>query len=580
MKKAIPLLSLFLVLLLLPIPSAAAGGEDITEAIKTVSGLTPLEDTLYRGMMACEKRIDITSHSADADEIKAAMQHLSDSVPELFHVARTYSYNTQSVTPTYLMSDSELSAARAEYLFALDMIAEGVDPAWSDAEICLYLHDYLCKRFAYDTAYEIYDAYGFLTEGRGVCQSYTLTYTALLTRFGIPVSYATGEDGELPHIWSIVKLDGEYYHVDVTWGDALTGGEDYFGRATHDSFLKSDAAIDATGHKGRKNHGGIICDSTRYDDSALGDVDSPAVFLDGTVYAIADGAVLSFGDGIDEAPKTVYTVTDEWQSGMQILSDRPAGLAAYGGALYVNTPKSIRELDPTTGHTEVLLSVSDGLILTMYNDGDTLYYSKADNIFGKNKAILTATLPASLPLCTGAHILVTYATEQPSCSAHGTAYKKCSECGYKTTEQLDILPHTTVAQVVPPTYGAGGYTKHVCTVCGEVELTEPTEPLPLPTVADYRAAVAAAGSAASAEDRLAAIRTALTMEPYLDGGAPTAEYSALRAAMAAYDAQAEAANTAHAEGATLLVFTDFSFFTGAGTALLLLHLAIRRIFGL
>ena len=50
--------------------------------------------------------------------------------------------------------------------------------------------------------------------------------------------------------------------------------------------------------------------------------------------------------------------------------------------------------------------------------------------------------------------------------------------------------------------------------------------------------------------------------------------------MAEYDAAASAANEAHASAATLLIFSDFSFFTGAGTAMLLLFLAIRRIFGL
>lgn len=579
MKRTISLLSFLLILLLLPIPAAAAS-DGVTEALSTVAGLSPLEEALYRGMMATEERIDVSAYGASAEEITAAMQHLSDGVPELFHVARSYKYSTKAVIPTYLYTGDALAAARAEYLLALDLIAEGVDPAWSDAEICLYLHDYLCRTFAYDIDLEIFDAYRFLTEGRGVCQSYTLTYTALLSRFGIPVTYATGEDGGVPHIWNIVMLDGEYYHVDVTWGDALSEGRDYFARATHDNFLKSDAAIDATGHGARKNRGGIVCDSTLYDGSALSEVTTSAAFLDGVPYAIANGRVYCFENGLSAAPRTVYTVAEEWQSGIQILNDKPAGLVAYGDTLYVNTPTAVCALDPASGYTEVLFSVDRGMILTIAGTGDALRYAVADNVREKNKRVLTYTLPSSLPPCTAEHIYEVYATAPASCAADGVYYKKCTLCGDKTTEAIPALPHTVTVTVIPPGFGSCGYTERLCTVCGHSETGEETPALPLPTAGDYRAAVAEAKAATTPYGRLTAIRTALSMEPHLDEAEIRAEYTALRAVMAAYDTGAADANRAHADAAPLLFFTDFSFFTGAGTLMLLLFLAIRRTMGL
>ena len=579
MKKLIPVLSLILILTLLPIPAIAVQNNDTAELIRTAEGLSPLEEALYCGLMAAEERIDISAFGASGEEVTAAMQHLLDSVPELFHVSHGYSYSTRAVVPSYTVTGNALETARAEYLLAIDMITEGVDPAWSDVEICLYLHDYLCKAFAYDTTYTVYDAYTFFMGGTGVCQSYTLAYTALLSRFDIPVTYATGKDGDVLHIWSIVKLDGEYYHVDVTWGDALTGNKDYFGRATHDNFLKSDAAIDATGHTERQNHGGIVCDSTRFDGSALNGVESPAAILDGTVYAIRDGEVLAFTGGIDAPPTVIYEVTEEWRTGLQTLADKPAGLAAYGGTLYVNTPKSILSLDPASGHTEVYLTVTSGLIMTIYNVDDALYYRTADTIHGQNARVSTLTLPAALPPCTGAHSYTVYATLPASCAAEGVSYKKCTACGDKTTTPIPTLPHTTVTTVVPPTYGVGGYTDITCTVCGHTEHIDPTDPLPLPTIVDYRAAVAAAEAAEGADARVAAFAAAIAMEPYIIGVTASTEYRTLHGLMAAYDTAADAANEAHAEAAALL-FADPAFFTGAGTAMLLLFLVLRRIFGL
>ena len=579
MKKLIPILSLILVLALLPLPAIAAQSADPTEEIRTATGLSPLEEAIYCGLMATEERIDLSALGASGEEVTAAMQHLLDSVPELFHVSHSFSYSATAVVPSYTIEGDALAAARAEYLFAIDRIAEGVDPAWSDAMICLYLHDYLCKAFAYDTTYSVYDAYTFFTGGTGVCQSYTLAYTALLSRFGIPVTYATGKDGDVGHIWNIVELDGEYYHVDVTWGDALTGGADYFGRATHDNFLKSDAAIDATGHTERQNHGGIVCDSTRFDGGALDGVESPTAILDGTVYAIRDGEVLAFSEGIDAAPTVIYEITEEWRTGLQTLVDKPAGLAAYGDTLYINTPTKILSLDPASGHTEVFFTAQSGLIMTVYNEGETLYYRTADTIHGQNARVSTLTLPASLPPCTGVHSYEVYATLPATCTAEGTSYQKCTACGDKTAAPIPMLPHTTVTTVVPPGYGVGGYTAHTCTVCGHTEHTDPTDALPLPTMADYRAAVAAAEAAEGADARVGAFAAALAMEPYIDGIADSTEYRTLHGLMAAYEGAADAANESHAEAAALL-FADPAFFTGAGTAMLLFYLVLRRIFGL
>ena len=133
--------------------------------------------------------------------------------------------------------------------------------------------------------------------------------------------------------------------------------------------------------------------------------------------------------------------------------------------------------------------------------------------------------------------------------------------------------------MVPPDYGTAGYTAHVCTVCGDTAYTDPTDPLPTPTMDDYRAAVAAAERAASADEKVAAFAAALAMEPHIGGAMESGEYSTLRAMMAAYTAAAEAANASHAEAA-VLIFADPAFFTGAGTAMLLFYLVLRRIFGL
>ena len=51
---------------------------------------------------------------------------------------------------------------------------------------------------------------GFLPTG-----AKTVTLQYLLNLCGIECTYVTSET----HAWNLIKLEGEYYHIDVTWGD-------------------------------------------------------------------------------------------------------------------------------------------------------------------------------------------------------------------------------------------------------------------------------------------------------------------------------------------------------------------------
>lgn len=60
-------------------------------------------------------------------------------------------------------------------------------------------------------------AYAPAMLGYGVCQGYSMLYSALLNKVGI--ENGTVASFNMNHQWSTVKLDGEWYHTDVTWDD-------------------------------------------------------------------------------------------------------------------------------------------------------------------------------------------------------------------------------------------------------------------------------------------------------------------------------------------------------------------------
>ena len=101
--------------------------------------------------------------------------------------------------------------------------ATGITDPW---EIALWLHNWLIYNANYDYTYSRYAASGVLLEGTGVCNSYMLAYGLLLDEFGIENMHIVSM--QMNHGWNLVKLNGQWCHVDCTWDDPGEGGYENF----------------------------------------------------------------------------------------------------------------------------------------------------------------------------------------------------------------------------------------------------------------------------------------------------------------------------------------------------------------
>lgn len=109
------------------------------------------------------------------------------------------------------------------------VVAACITEDMTEFEKALALHDWLINNADYSSYRTFFGAEGVLVYGEGVCQSYASAYGMLLDKVGI--SHYPVVSAEMDHAWNLVQLDGEWYHVDVTWDDPV-GGEErhlYFG---------------------------------------------------------------------------------------------------------------------------------------------------------------------------------------------------------------------------------------------------------------------------------------------------------------------------------------------------------------
>lgn len=116
---------------------------------------------------------------------------------------------------------------------AKEIVKELIKPEMTDLEKELILHNYVVTHSKYDIDNYKKDkitvdegsAYGILVKGIGVCSGYAESLQLLLNLSNVECRWVVGMAGQPGntglHAWNIVKIDGEYYHLDATWDDPV-----------------------------------------------------------------------------------------------------------------------------------------------------------------------------------------------------------------------------------------------------------------------------------------------------------------------------------------------------------------------
>ena len=156
--------------------------------------------------------------------------------PELFYV-EGYAYTKYMwgerlssivFSGTYNVDLPTAIARREEIQAAVGEILDGVEKDASDYDKVKYVYDTLVCDTDYDmNAPDNQNIYSVFVHHLSVCQGYAKATQYLLNKLGIECTLVLGtvETGE-GHAWNLVKVDGDYYYVDTTWGDVSYRVED------------------------------------------------------------------------------------------------------------------------------------------------------------------------------------------------------------------------------------------------------------------------------------------------------------------------------------------------------------------
>lgn len=279
------------------IGGALISGNVVLAAKANVDGAKSAVKTAYEQY---QTQVDVSRYylynGRDDEVIIDMMTEIVAETPGLFYVGGRFSKIVDAVTGQIVglelsYADSFVSSSgkikidkikkvRTQINAKVKKILSQVSPNMTNLEKALVFHDYLIQNTSYYDGDEDYvtSEWGVFLKGRGNCQGYSKAYGILLEKVGIPVKYA--DSVKMNHMWNVIKLNGKWYHVDVTWDDPVNPEtlKNQYGLVLHDNFLCS------TSNMKKKGYTDIRCSvktSTKHDNKYWKQVNSGFVYRNG-----------------------------------------------------------------------------------------------------------------------------------------------------------------------------------------------------------------------------------------------------------------------------------------------------------
>lgn len=126
-----------------------------------------------------------------------------------------------SFSPNYTMTKEQCDATQRRLDVRVQKYLDGIEKDASDYEKVCYVYRSLIKKVNYNVnAENNQNIISVFLNRETVCQGYASAMQYLMSLLDVPCVIVTGTANGGPHAWNMVQLDGEWYYVDVTWGNS------------------------------------------------------------------------------------------------------------------------------------------------------------------------------------------------------------------------------------------------------------------------------------------------------------------------------------------------------------------------
>lgn len=206
-----------------------SGHIDVPEGMTSRYGYDQLDrsgrniyNLLLDGMKNCNEEMTVPNVDSTGKLYTRVLELIRWENPAMFHIEsreigqRSIASQSFKIHFEYKYTPLEVNTMLRETEKAADSIMMRITGDMDEYDIVKLFHDSLVINTVNDEDAPYADnVYGALADGRAHCEGYAKAFSYLCGRAGIENTIVTGKTTSY-HMWNMVKLDGNWYHVDVT----------------------------------------------------------------------------------------------------------------------------------------------------------------------------------------------------------------------------------------------------------------------------------------------------------------------------------------------------------------------------
>ena len=197
------------------------------------------------------------SSKLDSGDIYVVKEAVLADHPEAFWITGDYNIGSNFHDGNYITmysnySYEEIMSAIEEINNAAADIFSRIPDGASELDCELIIHDALVDGVSYDseaaanedTDSAAFGIYGALVKDKAVCSGYARAAKTLLNRVGIECRLVSGMSKNSGHMWNQVKINGNWYNLDVTWDDPITDDDVIYNRYSYFNITDEQLLMD------------------------------------------------------------------------------------------------------------------------------------------------------------------------------------------------------------------------------------------------------------------------------------------------------------------------------------------------